>query len=53
MKFQILRDEILVFKNLKQANLNDKILGQSFKALLLFAIFETRFLGYEASCESL
>jgi len=26
MKFQILRDEILVFKNLKQAILNDKIL---------------------------
>lgn len=27
MKFQILRDEILVFKNLKQANLNYKILS--------------------------
>jgi hypothetical protein len=44
MRFQILKGKILVFKNLKQANLNDKILGQSFKALPLFAIFETRFL---------
>nr|WP_315112917.1 hypothetical protein [uncultured Campylobacter sp.] len=53
MRFQILRDEILVFKNLKQANLNDKILGQSFKALLLFAIFETEFFYERVSCESL